>query len=797
MLKTLHHKTLGDLRAHARQFLAAWLILTLGVTFYGAMYPSGTGLIASIFRTYDQLAYLDFQVQFPNLAPKGVVDDLEDLAGVQAVEGRLVIESGVQLDPEHSFLTQLRLVSMPNDRPLRVNLSDIPVGRQIQADNEILLLKRFAERHNIQPGDELIVWVNGLKHRLRVSGLAFNPEYLVAGRSRELPFPSVSSFGVGWVRQSTLEQWSGISGMVNDVALRLNNSQGQIPSEKVEAARRQIEETLEDYDDAVILSRIQTASGGVIDANVNGNMPVLMSFSLLFLIGGLSITSVLLGRLVESERQRIGALRALGVTRFELVVHYLTFGLLVGLSGGLVGSVLGYFTSFLTMYPFLSNIAGGYLPGFINRPQWNFIGLGLLVVVLGATLSGAYPAWSESGVPPGIALRPPMPKSPSALSRISLHFLPLALRQALRNLLRVPGRSLGAALGVMAGAIMIFSSLAILNTTDSSFEVYYTSGRFDLRLNTGQAVRPRSLEKRIERIPGVQAAQAGLVGLVSIPRPNSTAANDFDTVAIVVDEHNPFFELTSIQGLPAFSSSDGIWIGHNTQRVLGVQVGDEITLKANDEEKQARVLGVVSYVMGSPVFVPRSLMEEWLPGHTFVANMALVRVKSGYAAQVRDQLADIPDVMAVEDYPNFVQDMRNYIEYWRQNAMIFAVFGAMLTLAVILNTVSASLHEQQTELAILRSLGVSAREIALVVTLELLLVTTLGLAIGVPLGRELGFYLTLTFNTDFYGLRTAMHPISYIAGIIGILLVVLLAEIPGLRAVQQTDLGQVSKSQSI
>ena len=50
-----------------------------------------------------------------------------------------------------------------------------------------------------------------------------------------------------------------------------------------------------------------------------GNLPVGLGFSGMFLIGAIAVSSVLLGRLVESERQRIGTLRALGITRGELV----------------------------------------------------------------------------------------------------------------------------------------------------------------------------------------------------------------------------------------------------------------------------------------------------------------------------------------------------------------------------------------------------------------------------------------------------------------------------------------------
>jgi putative ABC transport system permease protein len=791
MIKTLRRKTTADLRLHWKQFLAVWLVVVLGVAFYGAMYPSGIGLKDSIYRTYQQLNFMDYQIK---LAPASwrAVSKLRLIPGLAAVEGRLVVESGVQLDPQRDTLTTLRLVSLPDDGAPAVNQVDVHTGRPAQDDMEILLLQRFAERHGIQPGDELRVWINGQHYHLRVAGLVFSPEYLVAGRSREIPFPATSSFGVAWMSYSRLAGLARMGGQINEIVMRLENSP---PTAAQDAAARQaIRQSLAGYDDVEIFSRVQTASGGVIDANVNGNFPVLITFSLLFLAGGLAITGVLLGRIVQSERQRIGTLRALGVTRAELVIHYLSFGALIGVSGGLVGSALGYLNSFVVMMPFVTTIAGSYLPGFTNRPQWSFILAGFAVVVLGTTLAGAYPAWVESGTPPGVALRPPAPRTPSALSRLPLGFLPLALRQALRNLLRVPGRSLGTLLGVMAGSVMVFSAIAILSTLNSSFDSYYASGQFDLRLLTDRLQPGRSLEEDIRSTAGVQGVQAALYGPATV---SSAARAEFNTLALALDETQPFLELEGLDGPAAFSSAEGVWIGSNLARVLHVGVGDTISLKAMDETRQAKVLGIVSQVMGSPVFVPRSLVVDWMPGRTYLANAALIRVAPGQKDAVREALAAIPGVISVEDYAAFVGDLRAYVAYWQQTTLIFFLFGCLLTLVVILNTVSATLHEQQSDLAILRSLGVSQGEIAAGVLLDLLIMAGLGIALGVPLGREIGFYLTRAYDTDFYGMIPAVQPVFYWLGSAVMLLLVLLAALPGLRAVQKIDLGQVSKSQSI
>lgn len=788
MLKTLGRKTRNDLRFNWKQFIAVWAVVVLGTGFYGAMYPAGVNILNTVNNGYEQLAYMDYHIQ---LAPssKRAAEMVRAVPGVSAVEGRLVVEGGVQLDPEQDYLTSLRLISLPADRELEVNRLDMTSGHAPQQPDELLLLKRFADYHHINPGDMLEVWINGEKHRLRVAGLVFSPEYLVAGRGPESPFPTMSSFGVAWLKYPQLSRWSGANGVINDLAVRLDR--GVQPNENVRAA---LDRALVRYDDVVIRSRTQTASGGVVQANVDGNFPVMAAFSGLFLVGTIVVTAILLSRQVEAERQRIGTLRALGVTRRELVFHYLSFGLLIGVTGGLVGSIIGYFNSFVTMMPFVATIAGGYLPGFVNSPQMPFILLGYGVIVLSTTLAGVYPAWKESGTPPGIALRPPTPKTPSGLSRIPLGRLPVTLRQTVRNLLRVPGRSLGTALGVMVGAMMVFSSVVLLDTTILNFDTYYKVGQFDLRAVSGQLRPIDDLQDEVKKIRGVTDVQGALAGVVTIPH---AGGDDFSTLAIVVDETQPFVNLATLQGDAAYSRGDGVWLGHNLQRVLGVKVGDTITIKAFDEEKHAKVLGIVWYTLGSPLFIPRSLMEEWLPGSKLVVNTALVRAEPDQINQVRDELADLPGMVGVENYVAFVSDLRNYVQYWISMSFMFGAFGFLLTLAVILNTVSATLHEQRGELAILRSLGISRREIATVVLLELLIMAAIGIAIGVPLGARIGTLMVHSYDNDFYGMLEQLQPLSAVSGIGGLLIMVIVAAIPGLRGVQKMDLGQVSKSQSI
>lgn len=788
MLKTLRRKTIGDLKANWSQFLAVWLVVTLGTTFYGTMYPAAINLLDSIFRTYDQLRYLDFQVQLEPVGPEAV-EPVRAIPGVAYVEGRLIVAGGWQVDPAQQYQVALRLISLPDAGEPDVNRLDITGGADIQGPGDILVHKTFADKHDIEPGDTLNVAIAGEIVPLRVAGLVFSPEYIVAGRDSNDPFPTPTVFGVAWMRYSDLAVRAGQDGRINDIVIRLEgkseDNKGQLEDD-VRAALVNL------FPDAAVFSRQQTASGSIIHANINGNFPVMGFYSGMFLIGGIVITGILLARLVESERQRIGTMRAMGITRRELVLHYLSYGFLIGLTGGLVGSVLGYLNSFWFMGTFLTYIAGGTLPGFVNLPQFPFILLGLVLAVGGATLAGAYPAWTQSATPPGIALRPAAPKTLNAISRVKLGFLPVVVRQAVRNLLRSPGRAAGTALGVLAGSMMLFSALALWDMMALNFGQYFDSTDFDLRVDLDSFQSGEAVEAQMRGVEGVEAAQAALIGAVVIVNP---AGDALDTIAVAVDETDPYFDLVTTNGADAFSSTDGVWIGHNIERVLGVGVGDTITVIAQGIEQQAVIRGIVSQVIGSPVFVPRSLMMEWTGG-MFPVNSVLVRVKKDQDAAVREAVIGLPGVHAVTVLDEFDDDLNHFLQFYRINTLMFGGFGLILALALLYNTVNASLRERRDELAVLRALGTSGWEIGLSVTLEFLVMVVIGALIGVPLGRYAGYFLATAYDTDYFGYITYLAPLSYVVGLAGMLLVVLLAEIPGLRAVHKTDLGQVSKSQS-
>lgn len=792
-LKSLRIKLINDLKVSRGSFFAVWFVVMLGVAFYGAMYPAGVNLRESFNETSDSLAHLDFQVSLePTEA--GISADAAVIEHVSAVEERLTLDAGVQLDLDSPFRVTLRMSSLPDDREPTVNQLDVVDGESISAEEEILLLDSFARTHDIDVGDTLIVWLAGEPNTFTVAGRVFSAEYVIPGRSAASPYPTPSSFGVAWVNYSTLAQVSGLEGLVNEVVVTVAGATSEDRDDALAAVEADLRAAYGDLDGYTLAARDQTPSGSVVQSLLSGNFPVLYFFSGVFLFGSVIMTGILLGRVVQGERQRIGTMRAMGVTRRELVVHYLSYGVVIGVTGGIVGTLVGYLNSLWVAAVFIELIVRGPLPAFSNELQVVPLALGFVIALVGSIMAGVYPAWVESATPPGVALRPAAPNRPSKLSQLSLPFLPLTARRAVRNVLRSPGRSIGTALGVALGAMMIFSAFSMWDSNETGTGAYFGSLSYDIRVDLDTLTPIDSIEGEVQAIDGVARAQGALIGPVIVTNP---AGDGQDGYALSLDETDSIVDLTTLRGEAAFSRDDGVWIGTNLERLLEIEVGDTITITALGQSNEVEVLGVVSQTVGVPVYMPRSLFTQWTPGGLFPVTSVFVTAEDGQRDAVRDALLTLDGVVAIELVREFKTDIEGFLLFFRGGTLIFGLFGYLLTLAVLFNTVNAGLRERQGELAVLRALGTSGREIATIVLLELLLMTVVGAAIGLPMGRLVGFGLLAEYHTVAFAPIPNVLALSYVAAFLTLVVIVVVATWPGLRSVQQVDLGAVSKSQSL
>jgi putative ABC transport system permease protein len=179
------------------------------------------------------------------------------------------------------------------------------------------------------------------------------------------------------------------------------------------------------------------------------------------------------------------------------------------------------------------------------------------------------------------------------------------------------------------------------------------------------------------------------------------------------------------------------------------------------------LMGGANVANGFPTFYARADTVERLSGSRGVTSLALsLADRSAPAvdrtiAAVRDELrsvkgftgfAEVPQIRKPGDYP--------YKEGFEQVSSVMTVVTllALLSALVLLaNTMSTLIGEQTAEIAAMKAIGASRRQIARIYRRTALMLGALGALLGVALGVVLANVLTGFFGRLFWGIDAGVH----------------------------------------
>ncbi|MBS7626931.1 ABC transporter permease [Candidatus Bathyarchaeota archaeon] len=122
--------------------------------------------------------------------------------------------------------------------------------------------------------------------------------------------------------------------------------------------------------------------------------------SISLIIAGVGIMNTMFMSMVERKRE-IGILKAIGLSRTQIVKIFLLESILIGVFGGLIGVLLGSIFSKAIEYVSL-NYLGTSLFVSLN---WGILSFGFILALLCASVFGLYPSWRAASLSPMEALR--------------------------------------------------------------------------------------------------------------------------------------------------------------------------------------------------------------------------------------------------------------------------------------------------------------------------------------------------------------------------------------------------------
>lgn len=787
---TLRRKLRRDIRRTLPLFSALVVTVMLGIALYAAADNSYRNLINSYENAF-------VQEGFPDLfATGGDVDGFAmQSAGrseVQATRTRVQADLPMSVPADAGAVDRLvgRIVGYPVSGTPEVASLTVLSGATNPGPGSVLVEKHMADEFGLVDGDRITITTAVGEVEVRVAGVVASAEYLWPAASRQVMFPPPKTFGVLFVAEEDARAWSG--GPENQALILLTDA--------VREAGTAVEELRAEALAAgatEVFDRREQPSNSLLLLDIEGFGQMAVAFPVLFLSAAGLALYVLLTRRVTEERQIIGTLRAQGMPARTIGWHYLQYGLAAGLIGAALGLPLGVAIagSLSEVYvgviglPEQLQVFGGF------GVETFLIGFGFAVV--GTSIAGFFPARRAARILPAEAMRGEVPSIRAGRSWAE-RLLPASASARSRMIVRGIGRSrkrtIFTGAGVMMALMLILVSGGMLDTMNNLIRVQFEDvSTSNMQVEYAAPVGEAQLAD-VAGLSGIDEAESVVTQEVSVAFDSAVYA----TVLTAYDNDTVMHGFIDADGDPVPLPDDGVLVDEAiTTQIPDLSPGDsvELTFPALGVTTTATVAGFTYQPLGTFVHASKAWAAEQIP--TAEPTTVLATTADGADAdELRRQLLALPGVVAAVP-TSALQDVFDDFA-----GLFLAFIGAMMLLggamafAIIFTTMSVNIVERERELATLRAAGVRHRVLAGLVGGENLIVATFGILPGLLLGWVSADLMLQTYSSDQFTMDLQFRASTILIAIGVIMLVAVLSQIPGLRAIKRMDIAHVVRERA-
>ena len=279
----------------------------------------------------------------------------------------------------------------------------------------------------------------------------------------------------------------------------------------------------------------------------------------------------------------------------------------------------------------------------------------------------------------------------------------------------------------VVGSLLFVASLDEFTSTGARFGV-----NFDLSMEL-PSVGAKPVFDRLARDPELAAVVAVRSGVVDV------AGRSVDA-----------FSIEPVKGAMSPVVRDGrlptgvteVAIGPKLLAALGEHIGDEIPIETPDGTRRLTIVGSVfsptsesSTFNGEVVLTPAALTKY--ATNPFVETVVRIRPGADRDAVFRHLDARFSYGVSDESLPHVPGPVRN-LEQITRLPIILALFFASLGAAACVHALLTIANDRRGDIAVLRSLGITRRQIATLLAASGSAVAGVALVIGIPLGLIAG-----------------------------------------------------------
>ena len=474
----------------------------------------------------------------------------------------------------------------------------------------------------------------------------------------------------------------------------------------------------------------------------NAYLPYLAAFAILgLMVSVLIVANVVSGAVVAGFRH-IGVLKALGFTPDQVVAVYLVMVLVPGAVGAILGTAVGD----VAARPLLHMVFSGFRSGMLTvelSPWVDIVTvLGTPMVVVLAALAPALRAHRLSAVRAiSAGSAPRTGRGLRVQRRLSGTSLPRPLSLGLGLPFARPGRTVMTLAAVVMGVTAVTFATGLTATMTAYGDM--TKPRSQSDVYVGQ---PRFGETaRTHDDAATEALLRSLPGAVHV------TANAWIDVGLVEDNKNIMCQfLRGDTETHPGTIVEGRWMQGRGEvvaptsflRKRGLKLGDQLTLTIGDRRETVTIVG--ADWTGDPDLVQASWPTLTALAPEQAASQYYVQLAAGTDAGAYNAAVRAADPGL---YPRLPDQQNNDVVAIVTSATALTLLLATVAALGVFNTVVLNTRERRRDLAMLKSIGMTPRQVIVMMLTSMAALGVVGGLLGVSIGI-VAHRLTVPAMTD-------------------------------------------------
>lgn len=785
-MKTRDRMVIRDIWHLRGQLVATALVVMCGVASFVSMRCTYDSLRIAQAEYYQSYRFANVFAQLKR-APLSLTRRIAEIEGVAGVRARVVM--GVTLDvPGLDEPASGRLVAVPERRAPMINDVHLTRGRYVEPErpDEVIASKAFATANDLELGDTLGAVINGRWQKLTIVGIGLSPEYIYEAGGGTI-FPDNRRFGVLWMGETALASAFNMEGAFNDVALTL--SAGAREADVI----ARLDDMLTRYGGLGAYGREEQLSHRFISDEIAQNRISSTYLPAIFLGVAAFLLNIVLSRLVALQRTEIGLLKAFGYSNFDVGMHYLKLAAITVLSGVVIGAAGGLYlgAQLTTVYQHYYRFPA--LP-FAVTPE--VIAIGVMVSLAAATAGALSAVRRAALLPPAVAMRPEPPPTyrETVLERSGLNrILPASGRMIGRHLLRRRWHSFMSTFGIACAAgILLVGGFLLASISHLMHMQFEEVQREDVLIVFNE---PASASARLEvgRLPGVLYAEP----FRSVPVRFRSAHRSKRAEIIGIEHGSRLRRLVDAEGRTVDLPPDGLVVSRKLAEVLSVNAGDTLQVEVLEGTRPVRSIQIsrlVDELIGLGAYMEISALNRVMREGPSISG-AYLAIDEQHAGDLYTSLKNLPAVGGVAFREALLKSFQEILDRSVVTAtLINIVFACIIAFGVVYNGARIALSERGNELASLRVLGFTRREVSTILLGEQAVLTLAAIPMGFSFGILLSWLLSLQLDTEFYRMPLVFTSSTFSLSLVVVLVAAAVSGALVARRLNELDLIAVLKT---